>query len=77
MKSEDYHLLKPIQKTNRILTKPWYYTVKLSEQLDAELLKDLLDIIAWKAKPSTNSILDSLSREQLEEAYDMVLQLDR
>ncbi len=49
----------------------WYYTVRLSHRLDARLLKDLLDIIDWKAKPSINSTLDSREVRRLAEEFDM------
>ncbi len=52
-------------------TRPWFYTVRLSHRSDARLLKDLLDIIDWKAKPSINSTLDSREVRRLAEEYDM------
>ncbi len=55
-------------------TRPWFYTVRLSERSDARLLKDLLDIIDWKAKPSINSTLDSREVRRLAEEFDMASQ---
>ena len=55
-------------------TRPWYYMVKLSAKLDEPLLEILLDTTAMKAKPSTNSILDSPEAELLAEEYAMDLQ---
>ncbi len=65
------HLLKPNLKQKKTSSKPWYYTVKLSHRSDARLLKDLLDIIDWKAKPSINSTLDSHEVRRLAEEFAM------
>ncbi len=53
------------------MTKPWYFTVKLSARSDERLLKDFRDIIDWKAKPSINSILDFHEVKRLAEEFDM------